>query len=173
MSCLGVHFAISEQEMEQFFGLSGKPEALWDLMHRIEEKRDQENLQETGIAWDVIHRCLTGDNTPASVNISCGAYPLKKCVLGGIHIFPPNEAGDWDYLMCLVRPTEVRDVSTALVPLDKEWLRRRYFGLDWEAIGYEFGEDDFAYHWNTFEQLKTFFEKAAKNGRAVLFTASQ
>ena len=63
------------------------------------------------------------------------------------------------------------DVAAALAPIDEADLRRRYASI---PASYPWkNDDDFAYVWSWFEQLKEFFARAAAANRSVLFSASQ
>ncbi len=63
-------------------------------------------------------------------------------------------------------------MADALRQVDKAWLRERFNAMD--AADYRGARDDadFAYTWDNFVDVRTFYERAAKAGRAVIFTAT-
>jgi hypothetical protein len=164
MACLGVHFALTEGQVRQLLEAASDEERSL-IIHEIEEEGlEKPDAQETGIAWDAIHRCLSdGTLEPGG-----GSYPLNKAVLGGQDLYEGDE-----YIITLVMPDEVKDVAAALAPLDRNWLRARYSALastDYEGF---LSDDDFMGTWDWFEPLKEFYQRAAASGRAVIFTVSQ
>jgi hypothetical protein len=168
MGCLGVHFAITEEQMGRLLKAArrGDDEVL-EVVSEIEEAWQERHLDETDKAWDAIHRCLTNDHTPGGrLNPRKGAYPLKLCILGGKHL----HRGE-DYTVALVRPDQVPAVAQALAKLTKAWLRERFFALDPKACRYAINEDELDYVLGWFKGLPRFFARAARQGRAVIFTA--
>lgn len=174
MGCLGVHFAITRRQMNRLLQTAWvhghdrdeRDEAVMALVEQIESAWNREELFETDKAWDPIHRCLTGDNTPrGKLNPTKGEYPLKLCVMGGEHLY----FGD-DYTITLIEPEEVRDLARALRPITEEWMRQRFFKLKAKATLYEITDDEFEYVWSNFQGLPAFMAKAARKKRAVIFT---
>lgn len=169
MGCLGVHFAITVEQMKGLLEAAEQgDEAVAEFMFDIEEGWDKEWLQQSDKAWDPIHRALTLDNTDdGCLNDEDGPFPLLLCVMGGQNIY----RGD-DYHMRLIRPDEVADVAEALEKVSASWFRARLFTIDPENCEYPIDEDEFEYAWSWFRDYPGFFRKAARAGRAVLFTAS-
>jgi hypothetical protein len=178
MSCLGVHFALTDAQLDQLLS-AREDQEVREIIREMEQAWDEEHLQESGKAWDAMHRCLT-DGT---LNPEGGAYPLNHCVLGGRHLHQGS-----NYLAALVMPDEAGDVARGLARIDKGWFRQKYYNLPrpkgigsyWRGwwygdFGYEgsFGEEDFEATWEYFELVRAFYERAAGEGRAVLFTADQ
>lgn len=162
MSHLGVHFALSSKDLARLTKLT-EPEALLDFITDDLEERylnDHEWAFETDKAWDAIHRCLTDGR----LLYASGPFPLAYAVLGG----RPLDVGD-DYTACLASAARVRKVSKALKDVDEAWMRKRYRSLSKTDYG-ECSAEDFDYTWKSFQGLPAFFAKAAKAGRAVLFT---
>lgn len=142
---LGVHFAITPAQE------SLVPDGIGDL----EESWAEPALKvDTDKAWDAIDRCLSG-----------AGYPLSHAVLGGRHLTT-------DYYAVLVTAAEVHDVAAALQPVTEEWLRERYDALDEDDYGVLLDDEDFAYTWSNFEEVRALYERASAAGRAVLFTAT-
>jgi hypothetical protein len=119
-------------------------------------------------AWDAIHRALNGDQTPGGMlTPGCGRGPLKFCVLGEVQL---TEAED--HIVALVKPAQVKKVAAALAKIDEAALRQRYFRLDPEIVNdYPIDDEGFDYTWSNFARLPAFYQRAADEGRVVLFVA--
>jgi hypothetical protein len=167
MGCLGVHFAITEEQMRRLLKAARQgDEEVMEQIEEIEEEWDERHLCETDKAWDAIHRCLTNDRTPGGqLEPRKGSYPLKLCIMGGKHLHHGT-----DYTVTLVRPDQVPKVAEALKKVNKKWLRERFFALDPKACEYAITEDEFEYTMGWFQELRKFFARAAKQKRAVIFT---
>ena len=161
MACRGVHFALTLDEADRIKAASGD-EDLMAAVEEIEERWDREWLMETDKAWDAIHRCLTGGN------LDHGTTSLHKCILGEASL----HGGD-DYIVNLLDPAEVKEVAVAIRGIDESSMRRSYFAIDPNDYLFPPDEEDFGYTWANFQDLRTFFEKAALHGRAVIFTVDQ
>jgi hypothetical protein len=161
MACRGVHFALTPDEAEKVESALDD-ESLMAAIEEIEERWDRDWLQETDKAWDPIHRCL------ADGTLRYGPSPLHKCILGEISLYD----GD-DYIVNLLEPAEVKEVATAIRGIDEPLMRRSYFAIDPDDYGPPLTEQDFRYTWDNFQELRRFFEKAARHDRAVVFTVDQ
>ena len=166
MSCLGVHFALDE---EQVAALKAAPEdeRVEFVQEEIEEglwSADPSRGAETDKAWDAIHRALTDGD----LSYDGGSYPLSHVVLGG----EPLYSGE-DYIIALKTPEQVRDVAAALKAVTREELRRGYDRIDSAAYQGEICDEDFDYTWSWMGGLIDFFGRAAAAGRSVIFTADQ
>jgi hypothetical protein len=165
MSCLGVHFAISPEDLERFRSTIEEHDILALIREDIEERYlGGEWAYQTDKAWDAIHRCLT-DGT---LDLDAGEYPLKLCILGGDHLYSKS-----DYIASLIEPGKVRDVATALAGVTRQVISEAYMRINPDEYGLDLSNDDLEYTWETFQGLPAFFAKAAQAGRAVLFTADQ
>lgn len=161
MACRGVHFALTPEEAARLDAARDDDE-LMAMIEEIEDRWDRDWLVETDKAWDAIHRCLTGGT------LENGPTPLHKCILGEVS----RHEGE-DYIVNLLGPEEVKEVAAAVRDIDEAEMRRNYFALEPEGYGTELSEDDFGYTWENFSDLRAFFEKAARHGRAVVFTVDQ
>jgi hypothetical protein len=95
-----------------------------------------------------------------------GAYPLNHCICGGRQLFRGR-----DYTVSYASAHRVKDVASALAKITKAWMRKRYDQLDPEEDDeVEMGDEDFAYTWENFLEVRRFSKKAAEAGRAVIFT---
>jgi hypothetical protein len=164
MACRGVHFAITSDQLGSVLAASND-DGLMQVIERIEEAWDKEYLAESDKAWDAIHRCLT-DGTLLYDN---GEYPLNHVICGGRQLHRGEE-----YIVSLVTPEQVGDVSRAIDPLTEDWMRERYFSLlKPDSYDGEIGDVDFGYTWTWFENVRDLYRKAAANGRGVIFTVDQ
>jgi len=153
---LGVHFAITADQEHALLVADeeGDIDMMDELLEEIEEFWDDDELQvATDKAWDPIHRCLTG----GTLDPNAGEYPLSHAILGGRHLHD-------DIYLVYITADEVRDVAEALGEVDEAWLRERFDALA--------DEDDWDYTWTNFADVRAFYDRAAKSGRAVIFTAT-
>jgi hypothetical protein len=167
MGCLGVHFSLSAEEVQRLRDFADENDRLNYLREHIEEEyfaEHEDRMVESDKAWDAMHRTLA-DGLLAEDG---GEYPLNHLILGGEQLYVES-----DYIMVLKTPGQVRDVAAVLPHVDEAEFRRRYFAIDADDYGPEFGEDDFGYTWSYFEEVRSFWLRAASEGRFVLFTASQ
>lgn len=56
--------------------------------------------------------------------------------------------------------------------VDEAWLRQRFDAMDAADYGGAQDAADFAYTWESLLDVRAFYDRAAKAGRAVIFTAS-
>lgn len=161
MSYRGVHFAITNEERGRLLAAQSDEKLLELISDEIEERWDREWLVQTDKAWDAIHRCLT-DGKLAYEN---GGYPLRLCILGGRQLYH----GD-DYVVSLKESSQCADIAAALGEVDEGWLRKRYFAIVPEDYGRELTEEDFEYTLQWFSELPSFYSKAGKANRSVIFT---
>jgi hypothetical protein len=167
MGCLGVHFALSEAEVEHFRSLPSEQDRLDYLIEDLEETyfgERKEYLAESDKAWDAMHRALTD----GSLTWDDGEYPLNHVILAGELLYTEP-----DYIMSLKSPEQVRDIAAALPGVTEAEFRRRYFAIDPKSYGCPVDEQDFAYTWQWFQNVRRLYTKAAAENRFVLFTADQ
>jgi hypothetical protein len=166
MSCLGVHFALTEKEVEHLRSFDDEQERLSHLQEVIEDSYiSEESLfaAESDKSWDV-HRTLAD----GEMSWDGGDYPLNHAVLAGELLYT-----DSDYIMSLKTPQQVRDIAAALPAVTEAEFRRRYFAIDPESYGMPLSEEDFEYTWDWFQGVRDLYTRAAQEGRFVLFTADQ
>lgn len=167
MGCLGVHFALTEDEVLTLRAIDDERARLAHIQNVIEEEyfsNQQEFLAESDKSWDAMHRVL-GDG---DLTWDGGKYPLNHVVLAGELLYTRS-----DYIISLKTPQQVKDIAGALPTVTKEMFRERYFGISSCSYGMELSEVDFDYTWDYFQSVREFYLLAAENGRFVLFTASQ
>jgi hypothetical protein len=167
MSCLGVHFALTELQVKKLRRFADDDARLTYLQETIEEELlggDGAWAFETDKAWDALHRSLTeGD-----LRYENGDYPLSHVILGGEPLYFED-----DYIMSLKTPEQVRAVARALRQVTEEQIRAGYRRIDPAVYGLELTDDDLEYTVASFDGLPQFYARAAAAGRYVLFTADQ
>jgi Domain of unknown function (DUF1877) len=166
MSCLGVHFALSDGDVAALLAASSDEKRL-NLVKEIEDRYFQEpatHLAQSDKSWDAMHRtCSDG-----LLTYDGGVYPLNHVVLGGRILY-----GQDDYIMSLKLPHQVKDVAAAVTPISEDQFRQRYFAINAKDYDAELGEQDFEYTWQWFQDVRALFQRAAAENLHVLFTADQ
>jgi hypothetical protein len=167
MSCLGVHFALTEKEVAHLRSLKDEQERIEYFQEVFEETYFGElpDLKaESDKSWDAMHRALVG----GKLSWDGGQYPLNHTVLAGERLYTGS-----DYIMSLKTPQQVRDIAAALPAISKEEFRRRYFAIDARSYGFPLSDEDFQYTWDWFEGVRDLYTRASQEGRFVLFSADQ
>ena len=166
MGCRGVFFALTAAQDSALAATSDDDDVM-AFVEGVEEAWDRAWVCEVDKSWDAMHRCL-GDGTLRCGYGRHGGGPLETAVLGGGHHFEGE-----DYVVAHVLAAEVPAVAAALQGVDEAWLRERYRRID--AAGYQgvIEEEDFAYTWHYFLQVRDFYRRAAAAGRSVMFTVDQ
>jgi hypothetical protein len=167
MSCLGVHFALTEKEVAHLRSLADEQARLEHLQEVIEPaylEQQSDFAAESDKSWDAMHRTLAD----GQLTWTDGDYPLKHTVLAGELLYT-----DPDYIMSLKSPQQVRDIAAALLTITEADFRRRYFAIDAKSYGCPLTEEDLRYTWDWFQGVRELYARAAKEGRFVLFTADQ
>jgi hypothetical protein len=167
MSCLGVHFAVTEKEAAHLCSLPDEKARLDHVTEVIEAtyfEQHPEFKAESDKSWDAMHRALAD----GQLSWDGGEYPLNHTVLAGKSLYT-----DSDYIISLKTPQQVRDIAAALSSITEAEFRRRYFAIDVESYGFPLSEEDFGYTWSWFEGVRDLYVRAAAEGRFVLFTADQ
>src|SRR2546425_686521 len=156
MSCLGVHFALTEKDVAHLRSLADEQARLDHLKEVIEESyfREHPGLEaESDKSWDGMHRALAD----GELTWDGGDYPLNHAVLAGELLYTGS-----DYIMSLKRPEQVRDIAAALPGITEADFRRRYFAIDAESYGVPLPEDDFRYTWDWFQGVRKLYTRAAQ-----------
>ena len=141
MSCLGVHFALTESEAAKLKSFDNDSDRLDYLQCEIKETYfadHEEFIAQSDKAWDAMHRSLSD----GQLSYTEGPHPLRLAVIGGDPIYAAS-----DYIMSLKTPKQVVDVSLELSKISKEEFRKKYDAMDAEAYGCPKNEDDFEYTW--------------------------
>lgn len=167
MGCRGVHFALTNAEVERLRSLESERDRLNYLVEELEVtyfSARAEYLAESDKAWDAMHRALTD----GELTWNGGEYPLNHAVLAGERLYTRP-----DYIMTIKLPDQVRDIAAALSAITETEFRRRYFAIDPKSYGCPVDEEDFAYTWDWFQNVRRLYAKAAAEKRYVLFAVSQ
>lgn len=137
------------------------------LREEIEEQYlsdDKKYAAESDKAGDAMHRTLTDGR----LGWDGGNYPLNHTVLAGELLYTAS-----DYIMSLKNPKQVKDVASALASVSQDDFRKGYFKISPKEYGTPVTEEDFAYTWEWFQSVRDLYQRAAAEGRHVLFTADQ
>ncbi|MBA4150068.1 MAG: YfbM family protein [Verrucomicrobia bacterium] len=167
MSCLGVHFALTEKEAAHLRSLTDEQARLEHVQEVIEPAYFEQHPDfkaESDKSWDAMHRALAD----GEISWDGGEYPLNHTVLAGELLYTAS-----DYIVSLKTPQQVRDIAAALLAITETGFRQRYFGIDPDSYGLPLSEEDFGYTWEWFQGVRDLYTRAGKEGRFVLFTADQ
>lgn len=167
MGCLGVHFALSEEDVAALRSQPSDAARLEYLTEELERRYFHEPrswLAESDKAWDAIHRALTDGN----IGWDNGTFPLSHVILGGEILYELD-----DYIMTLKTPWEVEEIAKALPQISADQFREDYFRIDADDYGRPVDQEDFEYTWHWYQQVHDLYIRAAAANRFVLFTASQ
>lgn len=164
MAGRGFHIALGREHAKTLFGIK-EDGPLLKFLDELKVRPDMKKsgrVLETGVLWDPLHRCLTeGELDPAG-----GDFPLNHAVLGGKQLHKGA-----DHAAILVRPDMVRFISDALAEISEETMRQKFFGLPKAACCVAQDEKHFMELWLALQNLQVFFQAAADNLEAVVFTA--
>jgi hypothetical protein len=167
MSCLGVHFALTEEDVAALRAIEDEQERLSLLQEEIEERYlapPATYAAESDKSWDAMHRALAD----GQLTWDGGAYPLNHTVLAGELLYTQS-----DYIMTLKNPAQVRDIAKALRGITEAQFRARYDAIDRKSYGFDLTDEDFEYTWRWLQNVRELYVRAANEGRYVLFTADQ
>ena len=160
----GYHIALAREHAKTLFGIkedAALRKFLDDLKGRPDMKKSGRVL-DSGTIWDAIHRCLTeGELDPAA-----GDFPLNHAVLGGKQLYKGT-----DSTAVLIRPDMTRFIADALDELDEDEVRKKFFALAGGTYKQPVDEKHFMQMWRMIQDLRVFFDAAAENLEAVVFTA--
>jgi hypothetical protein len=167
MGARGVHFALTDLELGRLLGHKRPARRLAFLQEELEEhlfEQEPDRVCETDKAWDAIHRSLTN----GSLEAGRGMPPAFNVILGGDSLYDRA-----DYIMSLKTIPQVREIASFLQPLTEKSLREGYGRIDEHQYDGTLSDDDFGYTWAYFQQLREFYDRAAREAQCVLFTVDQ
>ena len=160
----GYHIALAREHAKTLFGIKDDA-SLRKFLDELKAKPDMKKsgrLLDTGVLWDPIHRCLTeGELDPTA-----GDFPLNHAVLGGKQLHKGS-----DYTAVLIRPDMTSFIADAIAELEEDDVRKKFFALGNGTYKQPIDEKHFMEMWLMLQNLKVFFEAAAENIEAVVFTA--
>lgn len=143
----GLHFAISPAQADAL--VDAAPAARRAMLDELEDAWAVDDAVESDDTWDVIHRCLSGEDPP---------YPLDHVVLG------PRRLDVDACAISLVHPDEVVAAAAALEFATPEWMTARYQRVAPTAIA------ELAYTLANLDDIRALFRRAAARGAAIVFT---
>jgi hypothetical protein len=164
MACRGVFFALTAPQDEALVATRDDAEVR-EFVAEVESAWDWDWLCEADKAWDAMHRCLGDGTLRLGRN---GGGPLELAVLGGGHHYEGEE-----YLVARVVAAEVAAVAEALAGVDESWLRARHDAIDPDDYQGVLDDEDFEYTWRYLQDVRDFYQRAAADGRSVIFTVDQ
>lgn len=167
MGCLGVHFALTAEDVAALEALEDEQERLEFLQEELEERYMAEPktyAAESDKSWDAMH-CALSDG---QLSWDGGDYPLNHTVLAGKLLYSED-----DYIMSLKTPEQVQAIATALERLTEAQFRERYNKIERESYDGEISDEDFEYTWSCLQDVRNLYKIAAAEKRFVLFTADQ
>lgn len=167
MSCLGVHFALSEEDVTTLRLFEDEQVRLDHVKEVIEPlyfEKHPELKAESDKAWDAMHRALAD----GEMTWDGGSYPLNHAILAGELLYTES-----DYIISLKSPKQVQDIASALADISEADFRKGYFAINAKSYGFPLSDEDFSYTWDWFQGVRDLYARAAKDGRYVLFTADQ
>lgn len=167
MACLGVHFALSSDDVALLLSKQNDEERLSFVQEGIEERYfdgPRRYIAQSDKAWDAMQRA----HSDGLLSYEGGEYPLNHAVLGGQPLY-----SDEDYIISLKTPEQVKDVALVLAGLTQAQFRELYAAINPEEYGFDLTDEDFRYTWQWFKEVCTLYQTAASEGRHVLFTADQ
>ena len=167
MSCLGVHFAITQDEVESLKRITddrGRVDYVQEVIEENYFANHKQHLAQSDKAWDAIHRALAD----GELTWDGGEYPLNHVILAGDLLYTHS-----DYIISLKDPSQVKDIAAALPAITEAEFRTRYFAINRSSYDMHLSEEDFGYSWESFLPIRDLYERAAQEGRSVIFTADQ
>lgn len=163
MGARGVLFAIEDETVDALLAADDDA-AVNAIIEEIEEAWETPFVAETDKAWDAMHRALSD----GSLDVDGGRFPLNRAILGGTQLY----SGD-DYIVALVPKTDVPAVARALAKISDAAMRKRYDTRVPRDYAPEYGAADRDYTIANFRAVVDLYRRAAKAGRAVIFTVGQ
>ncbi len=131
-----------------------------DELKSAPDMKKSGRLLDVGGAWDALHRIATdGELDPGG-----GDFPGNHVVLGGKQLHHGT-----DFSTILIRPDIVAFVSETLNELKQAEVREKFQNLP-ASYSKPRGDKEFVELWLAITQLRTFFDAAAENLEAVVFT---
>lgn len=158
----GYYLALAREHAKRLFGIKEDAPlaAFLDELKTSPEMKKGGRILDIGAAWDPLHRLMTdGELDPSG-----GDFPQNHVVLGGRQL----HHGD-DFSAILIRPDMVGFVSEAINELTQAEVREKFEALP-PSYAKPRTEKDFAELWLAVQKMRVFFDAAAENLEAVVFT---
>lgn len=163
MACLGVLFAISDEQAKKILSFKTDEDLVEYIKEDIEEEWDEDWLCETDKAWDAIHRCFAN----GKLDLFGGQPPLNSVIFGGKILNKSTK-----YYVSFKNAELVKEIAKAIQKISEKELSKYY-----ESIGPDYqgdkSKDDFLYTIDWFKGIPEFYKKASESDRCVIFTVDQ
>lgn len=131
-----------------------------DELKTSAEMKKSGRALDIGTVWDPLHRIMTdGELDPSG-----GDFPQSHIVLGGRQLHHGS-----DFSAILIRPDMVGFVSEAINELKQIEVREKFEALP-ASYTKPRGDKEFAEIWIAVQKMRVFFDAAAENLEAVVFT---
>ncbi|QDU26370.1 hypothetical protein ETAA8_14480 [Anatilimnocola aggregata] len=158
----GYYLALAREHAKRLFGMKEDAElaAFMDELKTAPEMKKSDRVLDIGSVWDPLHRIMTdGELDPSG-----GDFPESHIVLGGRQLHHGS-----DFSSILIRPDMVGFVSEALNGLKQIEVRAKFDALP-ASYTKPRGDKEFAELWLAVQKMRVFFDAAAENLEAVVFT---
>jgi hypothetical protein len=137
--------------------------AVVHAIQKLDEQLAGEARCDLDLAWDAIHRSFDGGSLTFNLD-----EPAKGFVMGGRQL----HRGD-DWIISFKSSEQVRAIADAADSITDDEVGLRYDALDPNDYEVDKTEEDRAYTVEYFVALRGFYQRAAKNGQAIVFSADQ
>jgi hypothetical protein len=163
MGMVGNLFRVNPKELDEFL----KDSSLLEEKVYAEDESSMDDMIDLDKAWEAIYYLLTG--RPIA-EIEHAQPPMSWCMLSG-HII--DEEQDLGYGPAhYITADQVKQLNNELDKITVDTLLKKYDGKKMNAAGVypEIWDDSESKDYVTeyFEQLKEFYQTAAKEGKAVI-----
>ena len=171
MACRGVHFALTDEQLQGLLAAPSDEAKIEFLQEKIEGAWDKENLVETDKAWEAIHRLLSEEELePNEIPEGSSEDPLALVILGGKPIL--EDEMESAYIIRLIEPRHLPAIASALATIDQAEFGTR-FDKHCRPIEEDFDDEHLAYAWAWFKDMREFFNKVGGGSRTVIFSVDQ
>ncbi len=156
----GVLFAIDDDDLARLGDAANDAEVL-AIVAELEERWDPRWTCELDKSAETIHRAISG----GGFSPGAGAFPERLAVLGARSIIDADEP-----YVSVNAPDDVARVARALARWDRARFRAGYQAIDRSEYG-DLDDEDLEYAWSYFEPMRELYVAAAREERAVVFSA--
>jgi hypothetical protein len=152
MSCLGVHFALTHEEVQKLKSFQNEADRLEFLEEELERayfEKPGEWKAESDKAWDAMHRALANGKLDYR-----DRGPLSYVVLAGEVLYTKD-----DYILSLKTPEKVKEVAHQVGLVTKDSFQEGYDRMPAKEYGFPKSAEDFEYTWEWFRGVAALYEK--------------
>lgn len=159
---LGVHFALSDRVAAGLLDARGDDGRLAAVVADIEETSRSEFSCDTDKAWDPILCSLSSTGYQRAPE----NWPAYGVILGDEDLNTDTD----DQLITYLNPGRVSEVAVYLAGITESDFGAGYDAMPLDARNLEYGADERTYAWGWLQDVMDFFQRAARDGRHVVFT---